>query len=247
MMSSDEAGREPEHGTRGFEASLSALMSGLNHDLKNPLGAADGYLELLAGGVMGELTEQQLGAIGNARRLIDSAIGIVDGVVTYARAHMGELPVHTTPVDVASLVRLTVSETKTPEDGPTLAVETEDGLPEIVTDSDRVGAIVRQLIANAASHGGAGTRVDVKVRARDDGPGVAVAVTDDGPGIPEDSQARIFDVFEKLDGGSNQGVGFGLPLSRALAQLLGGTLSVESEPGRGSTFTLRLPPESAPR
>jgi signal transduction histidine kinase len=111
---------------------------------------------------------------------------------------------------------------------------------EIVTDPRRVRQILLNLLSNAIKFGDGGPII-VACSLHDDG-GVEVAVTDHGRGIAEDDLEKIFDEFVQLTDHQQQGTGLGLPISRRLATLLGGSLEVESVAGEGSTFRLRLPP-----
>jgi len=235
---------EPGRATADDEAlraSVSRLMRGLNHDLKNPLGAAGGYLQLLGEGVLGELNERQRDTVGRTRGLLQDALCIVEDVVTFARASIGELETNLAPTDLAALARLTVDELRGTADERevNLDAETPADPVELRTDGDRVTQILRHLIRNALEHSRAGGTVLVSVEREGASGAVALSVADDGPGIPEEDLDRVFLEFEKV--GAGEGTGFGLPLSRALAQLLGGRLEVDSEPDVGSTFTLRLP------
>lgn len=228
-----------------LQDTVSRLMRGLNHDLKNPIGAADGYLELLLFGYRGELNEKQRESIERVRALLDNAIRILEDVVTYTRASLGELEVRPAEADLNAIVRLVLEEqrARAQEDGVALSATSEEDVTRTVTDQERVAQILRQLIANALDHTPAGGSVEVRVQR--DGDGFGIAVRDTGPGIPDEERERIFLEFER--GGppvhprQTGGLGFGLPLARALADRLDGQLRIESEVGSGSTFTLKLP------
>lgn len=234
-------------------ATVSRLMRGLNHDLKNPLGAAEGYLELLMEGMLGELDAEQKKTVGRVRGLLGEALSIIDDVVTYARASIGELDTRVVPTDMASLVRMAATDLKRrgPDRDVTVEVDAPERLPDLETDPDRISQILRHLLTNAVEHSPDGGTVQVRVS--DEGTGdsrrVRIEVEDRGDGIARDELDRLFLAFEKGQNGGG-GPGFGLPLSRALADLLGGRLSVESAEGEGSTFALELGelerPASAP-
>jgi signal transduction histidine kinase len=123
--------------------------------------------------------------------------------------------------------------------GSAVQVTCAHGTPEIETDPRRVRQILLNLLSNALKFG---ERRPVHVRC---GPtpagGVRVEVVDEGVGIPRDRHERIFEEFVQLPSTAGGGTGLGLPISRRLARLLGGTLTVRSAPGEGSTFTLELP------
>jgi signal transduction histidine kinase len=115
----------------------------------------------------------------------------------------------------------------------------------IVTDPRRVRQILLNLLSNAIKFGNK-KPIGVECTPEEDG-GVSISVIDQGEGISRDDQSRIFEEFVQVSPHQQMGTGLGLPISRRLATLLDGSLVVQSEPGKGSVFTLRLPPESQPR
>jgi len=114
-----------------------------------------------------------------------------------------------------------------------------DAMRPLRTDPVRFDQILVNLLSNAIRHSPAGATITVRVE--QDTAAVLVQVCDRGPGVPEELRARIFEPFERFDPVSGIGTGLGLPVSRRLAEVLGGTLHVADTPGGGATFTLRLP------
>lgn len=228
-----------------LRASISRLMRGLNHDLKNPLGAADGYLELMLEGYRGNLSEEQTETLGRVRTLIASGIAILEDVVTFARASLGELDVSMSVSDMNAVARMTVDAHRSRAERQNVELDFVSTEPEVraATDASLVGQIMRQLLANALDYTPAGGRVDVRVER--EGGEVRLIVSDTGPGIPDAACERIFLEFERgappVHERETAGIGFGLPLARALADQLDGRLRLDTEVGRGSTFTLTLP------
>ena len=117
------------------------------------------------------------------------------------------------------------------------------GVPtSIRTDPMRLEQILVNLLSNAIRHSPEQASVDVKAEAAGNGAGVAFSVVDHGPGVPPELRDRIFEPFERFDPQSGHGTGLGLPVSRRLAEALGGTLTVEETGGGGgATFILKLP------
>lgn len=225
--------------------SVSRLMRGLNHDLKNPLGAADGYLDLMLQGFRGDLTDEQRQTLERVRVLIASGIGILEDVVTFTRASLGELPVRALETDLNSVARMTLEGHRQRAEDADIALDfiTTDAPARAVTDPELAARILSRLLANALDHTPEGGRVEVSVKPAPDT--ISILVSDNGPGIEPEDRERCFREFER---GSppvrtrvTSGVGFGLPLARALASHLGGMLELRSESGRGSTFELVLP------
>lgn len=229
-----------------LRATISRVMRGLNHDLKNPLGAADGYLDLLLQGFRGDLTEEQKQTLERVRALIGSGVGILEDVVAYTRATIGELKVRPSETDVRAIVRMTLERhaTRARNAGIELKVDAPAEPLRITTDADLVGQIVDRLLANALDHAPDGSRVDIALASN--GGGVTVRVSDTGNGVPDADRERVFLPFERgpqpVRPRETTGIGFGLALGRSLAERLGGKLELEA--GTGSTFVLELPAES---
>jgi signal transduction histidine kinase len=224
------------------------LMRGFSHDVKNPLGAADGYAELLSGGIYGELTAEQRESIQRIRRSIHRALDLIDDLHELARAETGNVALRRQLVDLSELVRTSGDEYRgvANASGLSLTVDVVEDLPTVETDGARVRQIVGNLLSNAIKYTKAGSVV-LRVR---EYPTEAVAgtrgcvhfdVIDTGLGIPADKRDIIFEEFSRLGVIDRPGAGLGLAISRRLAEALGGQITVESEVGRGSTFTLRLP------
>ncbi|HEX6939546.1 MAG TPA: ATP-binding protein [Longimicrobiales bacterium] len=250
LAESEAARREVE---RVME-SRARLIRGFSHDLKNPLGAADGSLELLEMGVDGELTPKQREGVARGRRSIRAALDLLDEIVELARAEAGQLQLTAAPIDIPELIDATVEEYRAQAEaaGLTLTAEADRPLPIVSCDRARLAQILGNLISNAVKYSPRGGRVTVRARRCDGAPPTAtprgrahewvcIDVTDTGPGIPADKQELIFEEFIRLGPSTGAGAGLGLPISRRLARLMRGDITVASEPGRGSTFTIWLP------
>lgn len=227
--------------------SRSHLMRGFSHDVKNPLGAADGYAALLADAVFGALNTEQRASVERMRRSIREALVLIDDLHELARAETGHVPMSIAAVDVAGLVRTTAEDYRAAASarGLSLHVDVAPGLTTIETDGTRVRQIIGNLMSNAIKYTDTGS---VTIRARRTAPlsgdvvaWVAIEVIDTGCGIPRDKQNLVFDEFSRPANADRPGAGLGLAISQRLAQALGGRIVIESEVGRGSTFTLCLP------
>ncbi|WP_284351415.1 PAS domain-containing sensor histidine kinase [Roseisolibacter agri] len=244
-----EAVRRREELERVTE-SRTRLMRGFSHDVKNPLGAADGHAQLLEEGILGELTEKQRASVRRIRRSIHTSLRLIHDLLELAQAEAGQLEVECVTTDVSAAAREVVEDFRGQATGVGLAVECQ--LPDGVladTDPTRLRQILANLLSNAVKYAPTGT-VTVETTLRPSGgprpgPWVAASVRDTGPGIPIEKQASIFQEFTRLDPTAQPGAGIGLAISRRIAQLLGGDLTVESAAGRGATFTLWLPPATA--
>lgn len=228
--------------------SRSRLMRGFSHDVKNPIGAADGYAALLTDGVYGTLNPRQHESIARMRRSIHDALSLIDDLHELARAETGNLSLTFEPVDLTDLVREIVEEYDAAVNAKGLSLTTTVAadVPIIHTAGSRIRQIVSNLLSNAIKYTATGS---VTIRATrspmgpvgDRGDWVAIEFSDTGRGIPPEKLEVIFEEFRRVGDSDQPGAGLGLAISRSLAQALGGQITVTSELGRGSTFTLWLP------
>ncbi|MEX2584228.1 MAG: HAMP domain-containing sensor histidine kinase, partial [Gemmatimonadota bacterium] len=227
------------------------LIRGFTHDVKNPLGAADGYASLLELGVRGKLADDQAETVRRIRRSISGAIEIIDELLDLSRLESGGLRTARVETDVNALVAESVRQHAVAAEAAGLDLSFEPlghAAPGVVfTDPDRVAQIVGNLISNAVKYTPAAGRVRVSVLDREDpdaphpGRWITIAVQDTGPGIAPEEIDRIFTEFHRVPGSPGEGHGLGLAISRGVARLLGGEVTVRSVVGEGSEFLLWLP------
>jgi PAS domain S-box-containing protein len=245
-----EAERRREELERVTE-SRAALMRGFSHDVRNPLSVADMNAHVVE---IGELSERQRQCVERIRRSIGSSLRLIEDLLEVARAEAGQLEIECVATDVGQVAREVAEDFAAPAAaaGLSLDVRASAGL-QAKTDPVRLRQVLANLLSNAVKYAPhARVSVDVQIR-HSGGPGigprvsdwVTVSVTDTGPGIPMDKQEVIFQEYTRLDPLPQQGAGIGLAISRRIARLLGGDLTVESEAGRGATFTLWLPPAAS--
>ena len=227
------------------------LIRGFTHDVKNPLGAADGQLALMQEGIGGPLTPQQTESIGRARRSIRAALNLVTQLLDIARAEAGQLEVQRATMDVIATAGEVAEDFRAQALAKGLDITLDipgsrGGIP-VESDQARVRQILANLLSNAVKYGGNGDGSRIVVSARmartDDRKGewATITVSDNGPGIPYDKQNMIFREFTRFDPSAAQGSGIGLAISQRIARALGGTITFRSTPGEGSSFTLWLP------
>ncbi|HEY0779535.1 MAG TPA: HAMP domain-containing sensor histidine kinase [Gemmatirosa sp.] len=232
--------------------SKARLVRGFTHDVKNPLGAADGYLALLEDGLPDPATPAQHGHLGRARRSVHAALHLIDDLLEVARAEAGVVAVRAVATDLAAVACEAVEEFRAQAERKGLRLDVvldcdvDDGDAIITSDPVRVRQVLGNLIANAVKYTPRG-HVVVRLLGIRAGRGpnlsnrYAIEVSDTGPGIAPAHQARLFDEFVRLAPHKAPGVGLGLAISRRIAQALGGDLAVRSTLGAGSTFVLWLP------
>lgn len=224
------------------------LLRGFTHDVKNPLGAADGYLALLEEGVLGELADRQRTAVGRIRRSIHHALQLTKQLLDVARAEAGQLDIQRQETDVAALVEEVTDAFRAQAEAKRLALTLElpPGLPRLETDSTRVRQVIGNLVSNAVKYTPAGGHVAVRATIRSNADSkidrqLVIGVSDDGAGISPEKLPALFTEFTRLDPAAAEGAGIGLAISQKIAQALGGAITVESEVGKGTTFELHLP------
>ncbi len=219
----------------------SRFFASLSHELRTPINAVIGYNHLLQEKIFGQLNERQTEALEKANRSAQHLLELVDDILDISKIEAGKMEIADEEVDLSSLIRDTATsiQLQAQEKGIDLEVQTPPAL-EVRTDPARVRQIVLNLLSNAVKFTDEGS-VQLRLERADDSR-VRLEVVDTGPGIDPEDVDRIFDEFEQARSGSGKaGTGLGLAISRRLAELLGGGLHVESQPGQGSTFTLTLP------
>lgn len=220
------------------------FLATMSHELRTPLNAIAGYAELLELGVKGPVTDQQLDAIARIRRNQQHLLGIVNDILTFAKTETGRIPIQLEPTPVRDAVNSAhfLVEPMFEACGIDLQVEVHDTALAVVADRERLQQILVNLLTNAAKFSDRGASVGVNAEAREHL--VAIIVSDAGKGIEKDLQEAIFEPFMQISAGltrTAEGSGLGLAISRELARLMGGDVTVDSEPGSGSKFTLTLP------
>ena len=228
-------------------AAKSRFLSMMSHDLRTPLGAISGYADLLALGVRGPVTEDQIADLDRIKRAAKRLLGMLDDLLTVAREQNAQLPLRLEPLSART--ELTEAEStvmpRYVEAGVRLVLESCPPELLIRADRDRLQRILLNLLMNAAKFTPHGGRVSVGCAVVADR--AAIQVADTGRGIPAEMLERVFQPFVQVDAsdaGNEHGMGLGLAIGRELARAMGGDLSVESAVGRGSIFTLTLPTTS---
>jgi signal transduction histidine kinase len=220
------------------------FLSDLNHEIRTPLNAVRNVARLLLDGYEGPLTDRHRRAIEMMRNSTDSLSDLVNDWLDLAKIEAGRTEVRVdafTVEDVWGALRGMFRPIETDE-AVSLVFEPVPPLPVLQTDESKVAQILRNFISNALKFT---ERGEVRVSAREgDRDTIRFAVADSGIGIADVHLERIFEEFAQVESpmqGRVKGTGLGLPLSRRLARLLGGDVTVESQVGRGSVFTLVLP------
>jgi len=221
----------------------SRFLTVMSHELRTPLNAIIGYADLMSAEVSGPLNDPQRIQIERIGASGQHLLGLINQVLNLARIEAGREEVRLEVVDLDDLLRETASmiEPLAERDGLRVVLDFPEDSLRVETDPGKLRQILLNLLGNAVKFTDAG-QVELSLRAEEDR--VLIEVRDTGIGMDESHLERIFDPFEQVEQeGARQsgGTGLGLPVSRMLARMLGGEVTVVSGVGQGSTFTLRLP------
>jgi signal transduction histidine kinase len=214
-----------------------------SHELRSPLTSVQGFAELL---MMDResLSKRQVETVeiilDNCRHLVR----LLNDLLDLARSDAGRLAIRPQPTRLGPLVEDVVRtmRAQTEASEQTLTARIDPNLPLVEAEPDRIRQILVNLVTNAHEYSPERASIEVNARVADDE--VEIDVIDNGPGIPPAQLEHIFERFVRGDAGLTQrvgGTGLGLAISRSLVELHGGTIAVDSEVGRGSTFAIRLP------
>ena len=223
----------------------SQFLANMSHEFRTPLNAILGYTHMLLNGVSGAVTDSQRKSLtridSNSRHLL----ALINDILDITRIEAGRMPLNVASFGILELITEVMAELEPIIKRSNLAVQPRmrGKLPALRSDRQKVKQIVLNLLSNALKFTPSGS---VRISARYDSRGkqVSISVIDSGVGIAPEDQAKVFEDFRQLDSSPARGyggTGLGLSICRRLSQMLGGTIELESEVGKGSTFTLSLP------
>jgi signal transduction histidine kinase len=223
----------------------SEFLATISHELRTPLNVIIGYVEMLAEGGSGPLTTQQAEMLGAIRGYSKLQFDLITNVLDFSRLASGKISFHVERFPLAPMLTevqaLHGARMRNPRLG--LLVTVDPAVPELETDRIKLQEIVRNLVDNAVKFTEQG-KVEVAARPGTEPGTVAIEVSDTGPGIRPEELRYIFDPFHQVGESSTRrtgGVGLGLSIVKQLVEALGGTVSVSSRLGEGSTFRVELP------
>jgi signal transduction histidine kinase len=235
----EEKGRQLELASK-YKSQFLASMS---HELRTPMNAVLGYTRMLLMNVYGELPEK----VKDVHQRIDKSgrhlLGLINDVLDFSKIEAGQLNLTVNPYSIKDVIQAVITSTQSlaAEKKLSLKVITAPDLPAIVGDERRVTQVLLNLVGNAIKFTDLG---EIRVEATGANGEVIVSVADTGPGIPHGDLENIFEEFRQAEGSLAQrkgGTGLGLAIAKKIIEMHGGKIWVESELGKGSTFTFSLP------
>jgi PAS domain S-box-containing protein len=223
----------------------SQFLANMSHEFRTPLNAILGYTHMLLHGVSGAVSDAQRKSLSRIDSNSRHLLALINDILDITRIEAGRMPLNPTTFRVPELVNEVMSELEPiiKRSNLTVTVRVQGRVPSLRTDRQKVKQIVLNLLSNALKFTPSGT---VTIRAWHDAAArvVSITVSDTGVGISSDDQVKVFEDFRQLDSSPARGyggTGLGLSICRRLSQMLGGSIHLQSDVGRGSTFTLQLP------
>ncbi len=217
------------------------------HDLRSPLTVISGVISFFSSGRLGELSTEQKNMVAMMERNTQSLIELINDLLDASKIESGTMRLELSAVDLRALIR-DVHESMGPlahEKGIAIEERLPDDLPPLSADHEKLRRVIVNLLSNALKFTPKGGRVEVGAgRSSGDTPGVRVVVADTGVGIAPGDLARLFDKYGQARSRATRGetgTGLGLYIARQLVEMHGGTIDVQSEVGKGSTFSFTLP------
>ena len=227
---------------RDLERQRDEFFSSVSHDLRTPVAAIKAAIGVVLAGLPPDFPAPLQRLLGNVDLAADELTGLIEDLLEMARLQSGRVELWRASVDLRDVIARAARALE-----PLIQARGQQLLfsppaePVIASvDAERLGRVLRNLLGNAQKYGREHGTISVTVErgATND---ACIAVTDDGPGIPQDDLERIFERFYRVRGTGSAGSGLGLAIARALVELHGGRIWVESTPGHGSTFRISLP------
>jgi signal transduction histidine kinase len=232
----------------------SEFLANMSHELRTPLNAIIGFSEVMLEGMFGELNEKQQEYVKDIHSSGHHLLTLINDILDLSKIEAGRMELEFSDFDLGEMLEgaaMLVRE-RAGRHGLTLALDVAEGIGDWVADERKVKQIVINLLSNAVKFTPAGGSVTLRARRVEGSNGshgaLEIAVADTGVGIAPEEQALVFEEFRQASGDTlrkSEGTGLGLSLAKRFVELHGGTIRVESEPGRGSTFAFTLPRRGA--
>jgi len=223
----------------------SDFLATMSHELRSPLTSVIGYSDMMLSGITGEVTEKQKGFLGSILTSAETLLNLINDILDLTRIEAGKLELNLEPVELRSVLISVISVVKPRARDKKIQITTflPTDLPTLHADPAKLGQILLNLLTNAIKYTHETGKVGIEARALPAGI-VEIRVTDTGIGISQEDISRVFERFTQIDSSSTRnqgGTGLGLAITRDLIELHGGTIKVQSQLGKGTSFTFTIP------
>jgi len=222
----------------------SEFLANMSHELRTPLNAIIGFSEVLLERLFGELNEKQDDYLKDIHASGKHLLSLINEILDLSKIEAGRMELETSSFDLSDAVSnaLTLVRERAQRHAITLVQDVDSNLGDIAADERKFKQILLNLLSNAVKFTQDGGRIDVQARREDSN--ALISVRDTGVGIAAADQAAVFEEFRQVGTDAtrkHEGTGLGLTLTKKLVELHGGKIWLESEPGKGSTFTFTIP------
>jgi len=227
---------------RELEQMKSDFVANVSHEVRSPMAPMKESLSLILDGTAGPLTEQQKKFLNILKNNIDRLLRLVNDLLDLSKLEAGRVELQKAPADLNSLVKESLESLSlfARSKNISLSAELDPEIKAVNCDHDRITQVVINLLNNSIKFTPDGGRVVAGTKKMPDGP-IEVFVSDNGPGMTRDESSTLFDRYRQLSSNSNiKGTGLGLAISKAIVEMHGGKIWVESEKGAGSAFKFTL-------
>lgn len=214
------------------------------HDLRSPIAVIKGYADIFSEGLLGDLTPEQQGPIRSISQHCDKMLALIRDLLSVSVIESGHLALDPRETDLVAYLKKNAIDNKLLAKAKSVefVLEVSETLPTVMMDGDRIDQVINNLVTNAIKFSPPKGRVVLRASLQKDR--VAISVTDQGPGIPAAEISKLFRYFGRtnvLPAQGEKSTGLGLAIAKRMVEAHGGTIGVESQPGKGSTFTFTLP------
>lgn len=237
----ENALREKNAALQAAEALKLDFLANVSYQLRTPMNALMGFNEILSNEYFGKLNERQKEYTAGMRDASESLLSLINNILDLSSIEAGYMEIENTPIDIRAMLSglLDLTREWARKEKIEVRLDCPDDIGTVPADERRIKQVLLNLIRNAIAFTPEGGRITVTARRSNEG--LLLAVSDTGPGIAKEDQERIFEPFERAQGGSGRGAGLGLALVKNIVELHKGSVILDSAEGKGTTVSVVLP------